>query len=454
MDLFSQPEAPETPHVYTVSELAAGIRGLLEMNFESVWLSGEVSGYKVVQSRHAYFTLKDANAQMRCVMFRGARAGLRFAPVDGDQILVQGRVTVYEARGDYQLIVETMEPVGLGALQKAFEQLKAKLEAEGLFDPVRKRPLPAFPWKIGVVTSPTGAVIRDILHVIQRRHPKVSVLLRPVRVQGEGAAAEIAAAIEEMNGLPDLDLLIVGRGGGSIEDLWAFNEEVVARAIYNSRLPVVSAVGHEVDFTIADFVADVRAPTPSAAAEIAVPVLARTEEDLRDLTRRLASALRRSLQERRQRVRGLVDRRFFREPGRILEAPLQRVDEMTARLGRGLGQGVSLKRQRLTGTVRHLLAASPDRRLAQIKIRWQGAMHLLVRLVSGAMQHQRQRLDGLAKSLNALSPLNVLDRGYSLITDPASGRVIQNSAQVKPGDPLRVRLAKGRLDCTVKDILE
>ena len=263
----------ESQHVFTVSELTRGIRSILEQAFDTVWVEGEISNYVLAQSGHAYFSLKDETSQVRCVFFKGNRIRVKFDPEDGDQVLLFGRVNVYEPRGEYQIVVEAMEPRGLGALQKAFEQLKAKLEKEGLFDEAHKQALPEFPWKIGIVTSPTGAAIRDLLNVLHRRNPRVSVVLAPAKVQGEGAAEEIAQAIRDLNTLEELDVLIVGRGGGSIEDLWAFNEEVVARAIHESKLPVVSAVGHEIDFTISDFVADLRAPTPSAAAELVVPRL-------------------------------------------------------------------------------------------------------------------------------------------------------------------------------------
>ncbi|MCH8157116.1 MAG: exodeoxyribonuclease VII large subunit, partial [Nitrospinae bacterium] len=275
------------PRIYSVSEFTGETKAILEAAFDSVWIEGEISNLRIAGSQHAYFVLKDERSQVRCVLFKGYRAGLKFQPEEGDQVLLFGRVTVYEARGEYQLIVEHLEPRGLGALQKAFEQLKARLAEEGLFDEEKKKPIPEFPWKVGVVTSPTGAAVRDIINVIQRRNPKVSVLLHPVRVQGEGAAQEIADAIKQMNRMQDIDVLIIGRGGGSIEDLWAFNEEVVARAISASKIPIVSAVGHEIDFTIADFVADLRAPTPSAAAELVVPVLNDTVRELRRLTQQL-----------------------------------------------------------------------------------------------------------------------------------------------------------------------
>ncbi len=499
-DLFSQPDdEPEesgAPTVLTVSELTAGIRGVLELNFETVWLEGELSGYKVAQSKHAYFNLKDDRTQIRGVMFRGARSGMKFEPEDGDQVLVFGRITVYEARGDYQVIVETMEPRGLGALQKAFEQLKQKLDTEGLFDPAHKKPLPEFPWKIGVVTSPTGAVIRDILNVLKRRNPKVSVLLYPVRVQGEGSGEEIARAIHELNNRMDLDLLIVGRGGGSIEDLWAFNEEVVARAIYASRLPIISAVGHEVDVTISDFVADLRAPTPSAAAELAVPVLDETMDELRELASRLIGKMEWDIEDYRQRLRSLIERRFFREPRRILEIPAQRLDDLTGRLWRHLEQGMAVQRERLKSLVRRLTLASPEKQFRQWETQLENRSHLLARSMSGRLQLERQRFksaqqrllissperrreqlasklkgldqllahlmlgrlrveqnhfDSLVKQLEAFSPLKVLGRGYSLTTNQATGKVVTDQEQVKAGDRLRIRLARGQLDATVED---
>ncbi len=402
-DLFSHPEEPdedeeeiledEVPSVYTVSELTAAIRGILEMNFDSVWLEGELSGHKVAQSKHAYFNLKDDRCQIRCVMFRGARSGLPFEPEDGDQVLVSGRVAVYEARGEYQIIVDSMEPRGLGALQKAFDQLKKKLDAEGLFDEQHKKPLPEFPWKIGVVTSPTGAVIRDILNVLKRRNPKVSVLLNPVKVQGEGAAQEIAQAIAEMNARSDLDLLIVGRGGGSIEDLWAFNEEIVARAIFQSRIPVISAVGHEVDVTIADFVADLRAPTPSAAAEIAVPVLDEVLNTLGELNENLLGHILWTLQDRRARLLSLIDRRFFREPRRILENPAQRLDDLSGRLQRSLHTWSKVSRDGLISRVKRLFSVSPEKKVMQLRSSLASQEQLLGNLMTGRIRVERGRLD-------------------------------------------------------------
>ena len=452
-DLFSRmDETAETaPAIMTVSELTAAIRGVLELNFDSVWLEGEISGYTVAQSKHAYFTLKDDKSQVRCVLFRGQRARLNFQPENGDHVLVCGRVAVYDARGEYQVIVETMEPRGLGALQKAFEQLRKKLEDEGLFAERHKKPLPEFPWRIGVVTSPTGAAIRDVLNILRRRNPKVSVLLDPVKVQGEGAAEEIARAIRRLNQVEGLDLLIVGRGGGSIEDLWAFNEEVVARAIHESKLPIISAVGHEVDFTIADFVADLRAPTPSAAAELAVPVLGEVLDNLRDLTDRLVGQMHWQIEDSRERLRFLIDRRFFREPERILENPAQRLDDLGGRLLRSLDTWARVQREGLRSRVRRLLSASPERQVRTSRDKMIYLNQLLARNMEDRLKMERNRFEGLIKQLEAMSPLKVLGRGYGLVTAHKTGKVVTRKSQVAPGDRLHIRLAEGKLDATVDE---
>lgn len=444
----------EQPKVYTVAQITQDIRAILESAFDRVWVEGEISNLRVASSQHAYFILKDERAQIRCVLFKGQRVGLKYKPEDGDHVLAFGRVAVYDARGEYQIIVETLEPRGLGALQKAFEQLKKKLDAEGLFAESRKRGLPQFPWKIGIVTSPTGAAIRDIINIIQRRNPKISVLLYPVKVQGEGAAAEIAQGIEAMNHRNDIDALIVGRGGGSIEDLWAFNEEIVARAIYNSRIPVVSAVGHEVDFTIADFVADLRAPTPSAAAELVVPLWSDTIQDIRDLADRLLETMRRQIAGYRDLLRHLIDRRFFREPMQILEAPSQRIDDLTQRLLRGLGQWHILQEQKLKGRVLRLFQASPQKTILHLQEKHTVLRHRLVRQMTSRIQLERERFEGIAKNLNALSPLAILDRGYSICTLARTGGAIKSGAEAHRGDLVQVRLAKGSLDCKVEKAIE
>jgi exodeoxyribonuclease VII large subunit len=496
-DSFDFSEEEEQPRVYTVSELTRTVRGVLETEFDSVWVEGEISNLRIPASKHAYFVLKDEKSQVRCVMFRGSRSRMKYQPEDGDHVILFGRFTVYDQRGEYQIIVETLEPMGLGALQKAFEQLKEKLAKEGLFDETRKKPLPEIPWKVGVITSATGAAVRDILNIIRRRNPKVSVLINPVKVQGEGSAQEIATAITEMNCVQDVDVLIVGRGGGSIEDLWAFNEEVVARAISQSKIPVVSAVGHEIDFTIADFVADLRAPTPSAAAELTVPVLKDIVGQLASLTRQSLVATRRPIADFKAHLRRLIDRRFFRDPLHILSPLEQRVDDLNLRLLRSLGQGVVLQKQRLQNRVEQMFQASPEKairlkeeRLENLNLRLvrslsQGIVlqhhrlrnlierliqttpvkaiqrveekraslhHRLIEKTRSLTQLEKNRFRGVVNNLNALSPLTILDRGYSICT--LDGNAVKSSGEAKPGDSVEVRLAQGRLDCVVDKIVD
>lgn len=454
-NIVSQQPAEETgPQVYSVSELTQDIRAILEAAFDTVWIEGEISNMRVAASQHAYFVLKDDKAQIRCVFFRHQRAQLKFTAEDGDQVLLCGRVTVYDARGEYQIIVETMEPKGLGALQKAFDQLKEKLSREGLFDEATKKPIPPIPWKVGIVTSPTGAAVRDIINIITRRNPKTSILLYPVKVQGDGAAEEIAQGIREMNRLKDIDVLIVGRGGGSIEDLWAFNEEVVARAIYDSRIPVVSAVGHEIDFTIADFVADLRAPTPSAAAELVVPVLADLERDLHSLANQLLVYMHRMIDDQKVQLRHLIDRRFFREPLQIIQPATQRLDDYNMRLVRALDSWVVRKRDRLIRLVRHLLTVSPEKNMKHLEQKFTAQEHRLVQQILAHVRLERGRFEGVVKNLNALNPLSILDRGYGICTSKKTGKAIKSSAEVKKGDAVEVRLAQGKLDCSVDEIID
>jgi len=395
-----------TPRIYSVSELTAELKTLLEDTFTGVWVEGEISNFKHHTSGHMYFTLKDDRGQVRAVMFRGSNRGLQFRPEDGLAVIVFGNVTIYEPRGEYQVYVEYMEPKGLGALQLAFEQLKTRLEAEGLFDPARKRPIPLLPKKIGLVTSPSGAAIRDILQIIHRRFANVQVLIFPVRVQGEGAAAEIVEGIESLNKRGDLDVLIVARGGGSIEDLWAFNEEVVARAIYASQTPVISAVGHETDFTIADFVADVRAPTPSAAAELVISRKAELSQRVDDLFSRLVSHMRYRAERSGERLRSLE--RHLR-----LLSPLERVKRQRERLRDGA----------------LALQSSMSHRLAL----WRGDLRTA------------------AARLDSLSPLAILARGYSVCRRLPDLSILTRAASVAEGGRVEVLLHQGGLICRVEE---
>ncbi|HJQ25060.1 MAG TPA: exodeoxyribonuclease VII large subunit [Blastocatellia bacterium] len=388
----------------SVSELTARIKILLEGEFLELWVEGEVSNYRRHTSGHWYFTLKDEGAMLRCASFRMQNRLIRFAPEDGLMVRAHGRLSLYEARGEYQLIVEYMEPVGVGALQLGFEQLKRRLAAEGLFDIERKRPLPLLPRCVGVVTSPTGAAVRDILRVIRRRNEAMNVLIAPARVQGDGAASEIARAIELLNQREEVDVIIVGRGGGSIEDLWCFNEEAVARAIFNSRAPVISAVGHETDFTIADFVADLRASTPSAAAEIVTAARDEINARLAGLRDDMATAMRYRLLELRSRVQEQQSRRAFDDVRHDIRRAAQRFDEAVYTMEAAL-------RQTLT--------------------------------------RDSERFAVLSGKLHSLSPLAVLGRGYAIAYD-SQGRIIKRAADVHAGERLRLRVADGDLDCEVR----
>ena len=426
-ELFPPDDAPpaERRKIYRVTELTRRIKAVLEDEVGSVWVEGEVSNAKLVGSGHLYFTLKDESSQLAAAFFRFSGSGTKVEIRDGVKLRVLGRLTVYEPRGQYQLIVQKVEAAGQGSLQEAFEKLKEKLGKEGLFAPERKRPLPLLPRHIGIVTSPTGAAIRDLLQILNRRFPNLHVVIAPVRVQGEGAAAEIAEALDLLNRREDLEALIVGRGGGSLEDLWAFNEEAVARAIARSRLPVISAVGHEVDFTISDFVADLRAPTPSAAAELVVRAKADFEQEVGVLRRRLAGALQQSALTLRNRLVRAAHSYVFREPTNLLRRHRQTLQQIRQQLRQALLDRVRDQRQRLDEAA---LKLRPPLRLA--------------------VQQARQAVVQQAAQLRALSPLAVLERGYS-ITQTEAGRVLRDPARVKAGDRLVTRLAGGRLFSTL-----
>jgi exodeoxyribonuclease VII large subunit len=429
---FSELFPAETARkVLSVWELTADIKRLLEKQIGSVWVGGEITNLHAQSSGHVYFTLKDAAAQLSCVLFRGTAAAQRHLLADGQKVLLQGDVTVYEARGQYQLIVRAVELQGVGALQIAFEKLKQQLAAEGLFAPERKRPLPEFPQRIGVVTSPTGAAIRDVLHVIQRRNPGLEIILAPCRVQGDGAAKEIAEAVRLLNEFNSalrtphsaFDLILVTRGGGSLEDLWAFNEEAVARAIFESALPVVSAVGHEIDFTIADFVADMRAATPSAAAEIITEGVFASREFVGDAPELLRRAARRRLDRETGNFDSLAGRLLRLHPRRKLDDSLQRLDDLQSGLLRGLKTAARARNLVLENLAGRFLRAKP----------------------SLAVKARREALRQLEKRLNALGPEQVLARGYSITTDAADGGVLRDAAKIKAGQRLKTRLARGEV---------
>jgi len=442
----------QTRRVLSVSELTAQVKKLLEQQVGTIWVTGEITNYRAQSSGHCYFTLKDASTQVSCVLFRGTAAAGRESLRDGQKVIVQGEVTVYEARGQYQLIVRKVELQGVGALQAAFERLKHKLAAEGLFAQERKRPVPDYPQRIGLVTSPTGAAIRDVLHVIQRRNPRLEIILAPCRVQGEGAAWDIAEAIRSLNAFAvaavcdrrdpvgaeqrrsqtaatgALDLILVTRGGGSLEDLWAFNEEVVARAIAASEVPVVSAVGHEIDFTIADFVADFRAATPSAAAEIITDGVYSSRVFVGEAPLRMQALMRRQMDAWVEKVDYLTRRLTRLHPRRRLDESLQRVDDFQTSLTRAAAQGLRRAQTDWERLGLRLRQARPSLRLKEIKA----------------------ELSEAEARLRLLGPEQVLSRGYSITMDAESGKILRDGKRVRPGQRLKTRLKTGEVSSLVE----
>ena len=440
--------------VCTVSELAMRIKASLEEQFPAVWVEGEISNLRTPSSGHAYFTLKDDGAQLRCVLFRGRGRRVAFQPEDGMQVLAFGGLDVYVARGEYQLVVELLEPKGVGALQLAFEQLKRRLEAEGLFDAARKRPLPSFPRTIGIVTSPTGAAVRDMLHVIGRRFADLRILITPVRVQGEEAPGEIVRALRDLQEIAELDVVIVGRGGGSIEDLWAFNDERVARAIAACRVPVISAVGHETDFTIADFVADLRAPTPSAAAELVVQEKLQVARALVDLYENLKQGMAGRLDRERARIESLAKRRVLTDAARALRDLHRRLDDLTARLTLGVRGSQRQVAHRLSLARNALRSLNPVARIANGTALLSQLRGRLASAAVHSVKASRHRFDAAVGQLDSLSPLAVLGRGYSLTRLLPSGAIVRSAAQTRPGDAVEILLHRGALDARVERLKE
>ena len=428
--------------IWRVRELVAQVRDLVEQEYGDVWVEGEISNYRPAPSGHVYFTLKDADAQLPIVLFRRQVMLLRFRPEDGLRVLVRGRVSVYEQRGQMQLVAETMEPVGAGSLQLAFEQLKERLKAEGLFDADRKRPLPMFPRTVGIVTSPTGAVIRDFLNIVSRRHSGLNVLLNPVSVQGESAPADIEAALAELNTSHLVDLIVLARGGGSLEDLAAFNSERVARAIASSRLPVVSAVGHETDFTIADFAADLRAPTPSAAAELITEAQNKIAEHLAMQERRLERAARFQLLRSRQRLTRLPISRADSRVSALLHRLGQRLDDATMRLDSAIDAQLRLRQTRIAELAAAVLHHDPRQNWAHAREHLADFRARLARSLERLVESSGSKLSSLDAHLHSLSPLAVLDRGYALVLS-ADGSLIRSTMQLASGDRLTTRLADG-----------
>jgi exodeoxyribonuclease VII large subunit len=440
---------PAERRTWTVRDLVAAVRTNLEREYGDVWVEGEISNFRAHDSGHLYFTLKDRNAQIRVVMFRSSARLLRFRPEDGLQVVVRGRVTIYEDRGELQVSAEYVEPKGAGALQIAFEQLKAKLEAEGLFDSARKKPIPTLPARIGIVTSPQAAALRDILNILRRRHDTASVLIFPAQVQGEAAALEVTAGVRYFNKARNVDVIIVARGGGSAEDLAAFNHEGLARAVAASEIPVISAVGHETDFTILDFVADLRAPTPSAAAELVIRSRLEVEEQLEGLDRRLEKATRYHLLMARQNLTELARHGAFARMMDLIHRREQRLDDLVNRLAHGQRDIFEKQRRRfeaLSAAVRHY---DVRRVLAGMKKDLDARTTATVSAARNLLLERRVRVERMVTALSALSPLAILERGYALVFD-ASGTLLKDAEKVKAGDEISARLAKGMLGATVK----
>jgi exodeoxyribonuclease VII large subunit len=439
--------------ILTVSEVNERIKIVLEDTFFDIWVEGEISNLRTPSSGHAYLTLKDEHSQIRAVLFKLQRRYLRFDPKDGMLVIARGRISLYEPRGEYQLVVDYMEPKGVGALQIAFEQLKVRLAQAGLFDASRKRPLPVLPRCLGVITSPTGAVIRDMLQILRRRFANLHVCVYPVRVQGDGAAEEITQGIEILNRYPGIDVIIVARGGGSLEDLWAFNEEMVARAIYASKVPVISAVGHEIDYTIADFVADVRAPTPSAAAELVIRNKSELHAELRVVAQRLQHAIQHRLETLRARLEAAQQRRVLKDPWAPLRTREQHLDELNARLTRAMRVSLQLAQEELERGEAAIAHLRPLSLVNLLRTRLTALERRLIAAQGGQVHHEREALERLTATLQALSPLAVLARGYSICRHQADGRVIREAQAVAPGMHVDITLWQGALQCTVNVVM-
>ncbi|MFI5330138.1 MAG: exodeoxyribonuclease VII large subunit [Desulfobaccales bacterium] len=440
----------ELPHIYTVTSLTREIRARLETHFALVWVSGEISNLRQPLSGHYYFTLKDAGAQLKAVLFKGNHQHMRFKPEEGSQFLCRGRLTVYEPRGEYQLVVDYLEPLGLGALAQAFEALKTRLQAEGLFAPELKKPLPFLPKRIALVTSPTGAAVRDFLRLQRQRYANLEMLIYPVKVQGAEAAGEIVRALEDLPNYPGVEVIVLARGGGSLEDLWPFNEEQVAWAIHHCPVPVVSAVGHEVDFTIADFVADVRAATPSAAVELVVPDKAGLSRHLDRLGATLAGAFKQRRETARRHLE-LMARRLPDLSRRLVDLRLK-VDDKSDILVRRTRRVLTDKRQCLRLANSRLVLLSPRRALMPWRQRLEQAGQRLGQSFRRGQEDRRRHLEYCQSHLDKLNPLAILERGYAVATLLPQETVIRDAAQVPVGAGVRVRVARGRLDCEVEKV--
>ncbi|NTV34132.1 MAG: exodeoxyribonuclease VII large subunit [Deltaproteobacteria bacterium] len=437
--------------IYTVSTLSEEIKNLLEAHFDFVWVEGEISNFRSPLSGHFYMVLKDEKAQIRAVMFRPQTRYLKFMPQDGMKVIVRGRVAIYEPRGEYQVILDYMEPLGVGALALAFEQLKKKLAAQGIFDESIKKPLPFLPQRVAVITSPTGAAIRDFLKIIRRRFANLEITVVPVKVQGEGAAGEMVEALDLVNRELDVDVIVLTRGGGSIEDLWAFNQEELALAIRASRIPVVSAVGHEIDITISDLAADLRAPTPSGAAELLVVEKETLKQQIMQLQVRLQSRLKTELASLQEKIRFLS--RGLRDPRKRLADSWLRLDDMESRLSRMMSFMMMDRKRSLAAGERALILHSPLKIVAGLKQKIEFQSRSMAMMVSRKLRDCRMDISMIEEKLKDMSPLSVLGRGYSITRKLPEKRVLRSSSQVNKGDKVSVKLAEGELECLVEKIV-
>jgi exodeoxyribonuclease VII large subunit len=440
-------QAPQR-RVWTVRDLVSAVRTVVEREFTDIWVEGEISNYRPAESGHLYFTLKEDGAQMRVVMFRSQARLLRFKPADGLQVIARGRVTLYEPRGELQLSAEYLEPKGAGALQIAFEQLKAKLAAEGLFDAGRKKTIPMLPRRVGVVTSPRGAAIRDIVNIVRRRHRGVNVLIYPAQVQGEAAPSEVSAGVRYFNRARNVDVIVIARGGGSMEDLAAFNHEGLARVVASSQLPVISAIGHETDFTIVDFVADLRAPTPSAAAELVIESQHQLDRQVSTLRQRLARAMRYQLLMARQTLTEWSQHGGFARMRDAIGRRQQRVDELVYRLASAQARQLQLYRRRIEDATARLRQQDLRLTLSGTRRDIEARLAAVTAAMRANLHRRRARVESLQGRLQALSPLNILERGYALVFD-AKGNLVKDSAQVNAGDQIRARVQRGEIRATV-----
>jgi exodeoxyribonuclease VII large subunit len=444
------PKAPQVlAHIFTVSELNRKIKAILEQNFPFIWISGEISNFRMPSSGHFYFTLRDETSQIQTVMFRGQNQHLKFVPEDGISVTGLGRISVFEPRGSYQVILEYLEPKGVGALQIAFEQLKKKLDDEGLFDDQFKKPLPFLPEKIGLITSPTGSVVHDILHIVKRRFPGIPLDIVPVRVQGDGAIADIVAAVELLNRLRSVDVVILARGGGSLEDLQAFNSEAVARAIFASEIPIISAVGHETDYTISDFSADLRAPTPSAAAELVVPIKGDLYRKINELKYLIILNLQRNIKNYRSQVGSLRERLV--DPKKKLVDHRLRLDEDAGRLTRAMMSQIRMRRERLAWRFDKLSYNNPSFYVTKLKEKLDRTSALLQQSIRSCVSSRQARLREVTAKLDSLNPAAILARGFSITRTLPETTIVRDSAAVSRGQALEIVLASGSLTCDVKE---